>query len=79
MLSTREVALRPAGTLVTSSTTGARAAGPQRQGPARVLVREQRTLAGSNRPTSVVGISRGDVLLLRAPEQLRPAAEAERA
>ncbi|CAK0906464.1 unnamed protein product [Prorocentrum cordatum] len=47
-------------------------------GPARVLVQEQRILAGSTRPTSMVQISREGVLLRRAPEQPRPAAEAKR-
>eukprot|EP00959_Pyramimonas_sp_CCMP1952_P099595 2082151-Pyramimonas_sp.AAC.1 len=50
-----------------------------RSGQARALAQEQRVPAGSSRPASVTRMSRGGAAPRRAPDQLRPAAEAERA
>ncbi|CAK0837902.1 unnamed protein product, partial [Prorocentrum cordatum] len=47
-------------------------------GPARVLAQEKRHVDGRARPTSVIWISHGSVLIRCAPEQLRVASEAEK-
>ncbi|CAK0890400.1 unnamed protein product, partial [Prorocentrum cordatum] len=47
-------------------------------GPARVLILEKRHIDGRARTTSVVWIAHGNTLLRYAPEQLRPASEAEK-
>ncbi|CAK0818384.1 unnamed protein product, partial [Prorocentrum cordatum] len=47
-------------------------------GPARVLAQEKRHVDGRTRPTSVIWISHGSVLIRCAPEQLRVASEAEK-